>query len=396
MEKEAQTKKQHYIPKFYMKNFANDDNTFNIINISNQHLINNISYMSHFKEKYFYDKDNKIENKLNKLEKNWCEVFRKIIFGEYPNKKEKQFIKEFAIYQRNRTLYKSEEFLEMSWQSEKVKIEMTLKKDNRKLNNERFEKLEKKYKSHYPYKAIELILEITEKHLNIIDDLDVAIIKYNTTAKLISSDNPVVHYNNFDIKSVGYINAGLIIFFPISSELLCVIYDTKMYLPLNKDDYIISKNEYDVKYLNYFQILNANNAIFFKDDSMSNMIMKELNKNKIQRILRFPKLKTDVLGPDNSKIISFSAKYIYLEHTFSFAKLIKKANMIPKNAIDWFPREYDEKFFNGNFKNRKKIIPIINQIKKENPKDFANAMLWNDNEIDKFNEFVIDYWNNNL
>lgn len=129
-----------------MKNFANDDNTFNIINISNQHLINNISYMSHFKEKYFYDKDNKIENKLNKLEKNWCEVFRKIIFGEYPNKKEKQFIKEFAIYQRNRTLYKSEEFLEMSWQSEKVKIEMTLKKDNRKLNNESFEKLEKNIK----------------------------------------------------------------------------------------------------------------------------------------------------------------------------------------------------------------------------------------------------------
>lgn len=94
--------------------------------------------------------------------------------------------------------------------------------------------------------------------------MDVAIIKYNTTAKLISSDNPVVHYNNFDIKSVGYINAGLIIFFPISSELLCVIYDTKMYLPLNKDDYIISKNEYDVKYLNYFQILNANNVIFLK------------------------------------------------------------------------------------------------------------------------------------
>lgn len=41
-----------------------------------------------------------------------------------------------------------------------------------------------------------------------------------------------------------------------------------------------------------------------------------------------------------------------------------------------------------------KIIPIINQIKK--PKDLVNAMLWNDNEIGKFNKFIIDYWDNNL
>lgn len=390
----AKTKEQHYIPRFYLKNFADSNKKFNIINISKKKPINNITYMSQFKEKYFYDKDNHIENKLSQLETDWANLINKIISGDYPSDEEKKKLKEFAIFQRNRTYYKSEELLEMSWQSQKTLIEMKLTKQNKKISDELLSKMKDKYKKEYPHKVITRAIDIAEKNLNIIDDLKVAIIKYDTKSKLISSDNPIVHYNNFDNKSVGYINGGLIIFFPISSEILCVIYDSKIYLELNQDNFIHCKNEYEVKFLNYFQILNAYNFIFFKDDNMTSNLVNELKKNKIQRLLNFPKLKTDILGSDDSKIITFSAQYIYLKHTFSFAKLTQRAKMVPQNAIDWFPRNYDEKYFNGNFKSRKEIVPFLSHLKKKN--ELKNAVIWTNDEIEKFNKFVIDYWNNKL
>lgn len=394
MNNTAHTKEQHYIPQFYLKNFSNESKKFNIINISKAKNINNIPYKSQFKEKYFYDKDNSIENKLNKLETNWCNVINKIISGNYPTDEEKSKLKEFAIYQKNRTIYKSEELLEISWQSKKVALEMTLKKENKQISNEILLEIKNRYKKEYPTKFIKIALDIAENHLNIIDDLKVSIIKYDTKAKLISSDNPIIHYNNFDIKSVGYINAGLIIFFPISSELLCVIYDSKIYLQLDDKDFILCKNEYEVKFLNFYQILNAYNYIFFKDDKFALDLIKEIKKSKIQKVLNFPKFNTAILGPDNSKLISYHSKYIYLDHTFTFSRLVKRAMLVPKNAIDWFPRNYDEKFYNGNFINRKKIIPIFNQPELKN--ELKNAITWNEEEINKFNKFIIDYWNNNL
>ena len=68
--------------------------------------------------------------------------------------------------------------------------------------------------------------------------------------------------------------------------------------------------------------------------------------------------------------------------------------MVPQNAIDWFPRNYDEKYFNGNFKSRKEIVPFLSHLKKKN--ELKNAVIWTNDEIEKFNKFVIDYWNNKL
>lgn len=390
----GQTKEQHYIPRFYMKKFANSNKKFNIIDLQKNKEISNIPYMSQFKEKYFYDYDNKIENELSILEQKWSQTINNITLGIYPSKKDKETLREFALYQKNRTLYRSNELLEMSWQSQKLKIEMTCKMKKIKLSEDKIAELKKSFIDNFPNKTVVTSLNIIKQFHNIIDDLDVAIIKYNTKMKLISSDNPIVHYNNFDMKSVGYNNAGLIIFFPLSYDMLCVIYDAKMYPYLDKSKIIQSNNEYEVKYLNYYQILNANNYIFYRDSSQGGELLKMLKKGKIRQIMSFPKLKTDILGPDYKKMISFQAKYIYLEHNFTFAKLSNKAIVVPKNARDWFPRKYDEKFANGNLKSRKAIVPMFKIMKKDEElkNTLKNAIIWNDEEIDKYITFVREYW----
>lgn len=390
----GKTKEQHYIPRFYLKNFANQEKKFTLINIEKKKAIIDIPYLPQFKEKYFYDKDNSIENKLSILEAKWANTINSILDGHYPSEKEKNNLKEFAIYQRNRTLYKSDELLEFSWQSERIKQEMEYHRKRVKVDDEQWEEIKRKFIKEYPYKSISIALKIAERNLNILDDLDVAIIKYNTREKLISSDNPIIHYNNFDQKSVGYINAGLVIFFSLSSEYLCVIYDSKMYEKLNNDDYMHSNNEYEVKYLNYFQILNSYNYIYFNNSMQAQTLIKMLKKQKIQKLLCLPKFKSDLLGNDNEKLLSFSAKYVYLNHSFSFSRLVRRAIRVPKNAIDWFPRKFDKKYYNGNFKNRVSIIPVLNKMKNDN--NFKEAIIWNEEEIKIFNKFIIDYWGNSL
>ena len=88
------TKKQHYVPKFYLKYFARDDKCFSILNINNYKIIEKAPYMNQCHEKYFYDKDNQYESMLSTLEYKWASLFDKIIKQDYfPNNNEKNLIK---------------------------------------------------------------------------------------------------------------------------------------------------------------------------------------------------------------------------------------------------------------------------------------------------------------
>lgn len=385
----GKTKEQHYVPKMYMKNFTSN-NFFNLIDIDKNKFLGSVPYFTQCKKAFFYDKDNSIEHKLSKLEQKWDSIIQSALNGSFPNNEEKKHLKEFAIYQRLRTFYKYEELLEMSWYSRKTSIEMKFRKECKNLDSNDWNKLKEEYINSNKTNPIAISITIAENIQNLIDDLKVAIIKYDTKMKLISSDNPIIHYNAFDYKSVGYISAGLMIFFPLSSDILCVIYDSKIYPKLDDSTFNYCKNEYDVKYLNYYQILNANKFIYFRDSVMVPRIMRNLESKKIKYYLQFPKININKLGDDTEKFISYSQKYIYLTHNFSFSKLSSKAKSVPNNAKDWFPRNFDEKYYNGKFRGRKKIAPLLEQLK--NTKEFKNAMIWSDEEIDKFNNFVLDYW----
>ncbi|MDL2227229.1 DUF4238 domain-containing protein, partial [Deltaproteobacteria bacterium OttesenSCG-928-M10] len=63
-------KNQHYIPQFYLKNFASDDlgKAINLYNLKSKKHIRNVPIRHQASRDYFYGKDLKIENFLAKLE----------------------------------------------------------------------------------------------------------------------------------------------------------------------------------------------------------------------------------------------------------------------------------------------------------------------------------------
>lgn len=390
--KNGYTKKQHYVPKFYMKIFANDNKKYNVIDVFKNKCYNDIPYMNQCYENYFYDKDNKWEKKLGILETKWSTLITKIICEDYyPNEDEKNILKEFAIFQKNRTKYHSEEMKEFIWTSLKVGVELEYNHKNKYFDELEFERLKEDFLKDKTQNVIQESLKISGSACKRIKDLELCIIKYDTKRKLISSDNPIISYNNFYFRATGYDNAGIIIFFPISSELLIVIYDQKMYNYIDNKKIVISSNEYEVKYLNYYQILNSNGLIFYKDNKMDKELMTSLNNNKIKKYIKYNKNKPSVIGPPNEKAIMMHSNYILLKHTFSFAKLPTRVQIIPQNALDWFPRKKDKKYEERMYF-REKVIP---NIKEFNDK-LHGGVTWKEQEVKKFNEFVNDYWQNNL
>ncbi|MCI8545558.1 MAG: DUF4238 domain-containing protein [Bacilli bacterium] len=386
------TKKQHYVPRFYMKNFANDNKQFNVIDIFKKKCYNNVPYMNQCYENYFYDKDNKWENELGILEVKWSTLINKIICEDYyPSEDEKIILKEFAMFQKNRTKYHSEELKSLIWTNLKVGVELEFNSKNKYFDELEFEKLKDDFLKDKMQNVIQESLEMSRSACKHINDLELCIIKYNTKKKLISSDNPIINYNNFYFRSTGYDNAGIIIFFPISSEILIVIYDSKMYTGNDNKKLIISNNEYEVKYLNYYQILNSNGLIFYKDSEMTKELITSLNNNKIKKYLKYNKNTPSVIGPPNEKIIMMQSNYILLQHNFTFAQLPLKARAIPQNALDWFPRKYDKKY-KERMHFREKIIPNIREFNE----GLHKGVTWKENDAKTFNTFVLDYWKNNL
>lgn len=109
----AENKKQHYVPKTYLKHFSNGK-VFSVLNIGNDVIYENVSYASQCYENYFYGNDLGWEKRLNALESQWGVVLDKVCRGENIDNNDKSILKQFSVYQYNRTLAR-EQFNIMSY-----------------------------------------------------------------------------------------------------------------------------------------------------------------------------------------------------------------------------------------------------------------------------------------
>ena len=71
-------KKQHYVPKFYLKYFADDNNKFFAYDFKSQSLLpDKVFYESQCHKKYFYGEDGILENQLSQKEGEWATACKK-------------------------------------------------------------------------------------------------------------------------------------------------------------------------------------------------------------------------------------------------------------------------------------------------------------------------------
>ena len=383
-------KKQHYIPKLYMRLFTHNQKDFAVLNISNRKILNSVPYGSHCYKDYYYGKDGIWENRLAEMESDWLNTFQLVLSKAPLTAENISSLKQFALYQRQRTLAEGN-------YSKKIRKELLTECAKSLCKNDNLAYNDKDLEEWCAQRANESIspaetLQFATQYMSSINDLNVVIIEYKTHVELCSSDVPVIAINPFHLHTIGYGSMGLILLFPISPHHLVVIFDPKMYPQYNKKLYVELSNENEVRNLNILQLISAEEILFARNPNVF-LNYKEnhwsiRNKNRNSRSIHS-------LGSDDQKIIGTTLRKTVFDCNFSFARIHSEFKSIPFHCKEAVPRVW-EKEWEDKLNTKIEMMP---QIALHNP-DVLKMLNLTIKEMrcgyERMARAANKYWNNAL
>lgn len=309
-------KNQHYVPKFYLRNFSNNDKNIGMFILDKDIYRNNASIKSVACSDFLYGEDGIVENLLSNIESKWAYIVRKIINKKINDFSEEDYILlySFIVISKSRT----------QKAANTNKYYMEYFKDV-------FEKNGIKNFTDNPVETVKdllkapnlLEMQIALNNMYLLQDLDIVVLENKTRYGFITSDNPVVYYNQFYArrnynKNYGIVAKGLQIFMPLSPKYMVCLYDKDVYNVNYDNKYIpiISKNEIDN--LNKLSTMNSDNQIYFnpylKEKYLKSFKNSKTNSNIEDAVMEIP------LDGTNDKIIRIGNESI---HRYINLKLFK-------------------------------------------------------------------------
>lgn len=275
-------KNQHYIPKFYLRNFSFLDNQkqIGIFNLKKQFYFQKAKLKTQGSKNFFYGNDGALEDKLSEAEGVLANGIRKTIKSQWlPKSGSKEHVDLLV-------------FVALTHLRNPVAI-------NGHLNS--LELMRKNLLEQHPdtdvdklvprlthEEAVEQSMANLEHVVENIVDLDYKLLINQTSNPFISSDFPVIKYNqflesrNWSHGKTGYGNMGLQIYIPINDTLAYYLYDSKIYKAGNKrNNYVSLTEKSDVDQLNMLQMLNCHETLYF-NERVSEHYMQTLYSNSKQ------------------------------------------------------------------------------------------------------------------
>ena len=332
-------KKQHYVPKFYLRYFANSENKFYAYDFERNGLLSNcVYYESQCQKKFFYGEDGVLEDQLSQKEGAWAAICRKAIAGNALNEAEIFLLKEFVLYQKQRT---SDNHNRLRKEREAILIECA-----RLLYSHRGWQFNEAAEQYCERRATEEITPaenvlIATELLDYIKDLGVLIVHYSTGNILLTSDSPVVTLNPFmKFQGFGYDNVGVAFLMPLSPRDLLVIYDDCLYKKNKGRIYIESGNEEEVKCINRYEIIHSERMVFSADAANFDLVTEEIldirQGGKKRR-------ETQFLGPEGSqRLIISQAEGSEFYYELPYLILPREYRRIPYNCREAIPRHFEK------------------------------------------------------
>ena len=333
-------RKQHFVPKFYLKSFTNEnDNKFFAYDFAKScFLPKPVYYESQCFKEYFYGEDGVWEERLSKMESKWAVAFHKAVRGEPLSGDDISSLKELVLFQRQRTSAENNRSKE---ERESILIEYAKSIYLRKgwsFDEEaaRFCR-ERAREDTTPAEHVEVALRMKKY----IDDLDVMVIRYTTEEKLITTDSPVVVLNPFlGIQGYGYASIGVVFLMPISPNSLLVVYDGTLYAKNLGKTYVDAYSSQEVLSVNQYELIHAermafslNKEFLYSNDDISERREKERETNK-----------THYLGPEGHRIIMCHPNGTNYHLELPFVSLPREYRRIPYQCREAIVRYYDSEW----------------------------------------------------
>jgi hypothetical protein len=355
-------KHQHYVPVFYLKRFSSDESKrmLSLFNLKSSRFIHGASVKDQAYKDNFYGWEREIENSLKVVEDRAGELLSEIIKKDTQPRwrsKEHHILLVFTYVSLFRTLQTAEILNELVDKTVKKTIfsERRLNFHKSPYNKEDLEKVQIGL-SNAPQVLFGKILQA----LPLAEDLLFKLIINNTPTPFISSDNPVVLYNQFfetrEIfgSSTGIDMKGLQIFFPISPKHLILFYDKDVYKVHGFMPQPVSlNNPSDIDFLNGLQYLNAHSNLYF-NGSIADFYIKGL----VERFSTFRrKTKGHVkefyqgLTPEGQhhSLVATYREDIKCRLLLSFIVLTKEAKKFKTDGHATYYRNEFRSFLHGQF-----------------------------------------------
>lgn len=257
----AENKKQHYVPKFYLKNFATESSqrAINILNIKSERVITGAKLASQCCQNYFYGKDLALERGLGVLEGQTSLIFQDIIDNSSMPRvaEQRTLLAIYLVLQRMRTVVAMRRSDEMLDGFLKIFLQEEFSAESLAGVKARF--------TDGPIFNTVLAFMLAP----ILFDLGLVLLVNSRDIEFVTSDNPVVHANRFcELRFPGHgegmSTSGLMVILPLTPQLTVMLYDKGVYeLRNNKNGSIHRLTDADVLKFNELQTLNALENIYF-------------------------------------------------------------------------------------------------------------------------------------
>jgi hypothetical protein len=324
-------KKQHFIPKFYLKYFSVNslNKSIGIFNLSSSKFIQAGDLRNQAYKDYFYGSDLKVEDAFSKIEGETALIIKSIIENDTIPKRmsdEHDTLLTFIMLFHARTVYALERINEFI---DKV-LKSVLSEDSR------FTDGINTFNFHLKH-GIHRVLKETALLIPLVYDLHFKIILNKTDVPFITSDHPVVLYNQFLEarkkygSNTGFANKGLEVFVPLSPSHIVIFFDKDVYKIGSKNEQIIVLNSVsDVDNLNLLQCLNANENLYFDHQINESYIFHLLQRiNRYKRtakanVDKFLKLRNKDIQEKQMLLHSYNSDII-CNLSLSFIHILRKA-----------------------------------------------------------------------
>lgn len=318
-------KKHHYVPRFYLKRFSPDARSINLYNFQLASAIVGANLKNQCYRNYMYGKEGEHEKRLSILEGAFAQLLRNML----PNcslpssmSPDHESLCILVLLQYGRTAYTADAFDDMAdgmWRS-------ILSKDPR-VSPDLLEKV-RIVNADPANLAVATILRL----YHLILDLGYKILIAKPDSEFITSDNPVVMYNQlleFERfgSNTGLACKGLQIFYPLSPKHMLCLYDSRVYACEPRKDAVVAvPTDHDMLALNALQVASAHENVYYAGPSADVFRVVRsgfgYRRKSKTRIIKGPERLTNT---GSSQLIGSSREDVRTNLSLSFMRILKPA-----------------------------------------------------------------------
>jgi uncharacterized protein DUF4238 len=263
----AQNKRHHYVPRFYLKNFSSDGKSINLWNLPSQKKILGANLKGQCYKNYFYGKNPAAEAELANVENSAAVLLQTIVRTGLPPPPLTDWHTMLIFYvliQHARTTHAVDTLNELTDKMMKHVFAPVARAEGFDLNGVSINLREPALAS----------VAMAAENYPLLIDLDYKLLMNKSDVEFVTSDNPVVYYNQLFAFSrtgstTGLACRGLQIFFPIDPIHALLFFDDSVYTVGKRYDPIVNISQpRDVYEINTLQMCSAHENIYFHADGL--------------------------------------------------------------------------------------------------------------------------------